>query len=187
MKTLFLKKKIKYDGRQLSPLWAYLNHKVSGNSILSWVGPCQIEFSEMIDGEDLVEGSKIQGSEMLHFLIEVFDWNLKGAVSLQRLFASQLKDYLEKKLPHTKWIRKGDDLYCKGAKLSISIASCSAVSCQIHFAVNISNKGTPVKTCALKDFGLKPSKVALDLMQIFSSEFEDIVFASQKVRPLNSY
>ena len=175
---------MKYDGHQLSPLWAYLQHGISGNSIVSWVGSCDIAFSEMVDGEDLIERSEIKGAEMLHFLIEVFDWNLKGAVGLQRLFASQVKDYLERNLHETKWQRKGDDLYFQKAKLSISIASCSAVSAQIHFAINITNKDTPVETCALKDFKLQPQKVAVDLMKIFTKEFEEIVFASQKVRPL---
>ena len=99
-------------------------------------------------------------------------------------FKKPSPEELEKNLPETRWTRKGDDLYFKNAKLSISIASCSAVSCQIHFSINVTNKNTPVKTCSLKDFDLNAQKLSLDLMKAFSKEFEDIVFASQKVRPL---
>jgi uncharacterized protein len=47
--------------------------------------------------------------------------------------------------------RKGDDLYCQGGKLSVSIATCSASSMKIHFAMNLTTKGTPddIKTAGL--------------------------------------
>jgi hypothetical protein len=52
----------------------------------------------------------------------------------------------------------------------------------IHFAMNISNEGTPVPTCSLEDFGLNPSSVARDLMDLFSKEFGGIQEATWKVK-----
>jgi len=187
MKTKFLSKQSLYDGQQLKPLWAYLNHALAGDSIVSWVGPCNIPTANMVDAEDQVEKSQIKGALMLHFIVEVFDRELFSAVAMQRMFAGIAKDYLNeqvKVLKSSPLLRDGDDLYWKNKKLSISIASRSAVSCQIHFAMNITNKGTPVETCALEDFSANCKTVATDLMELFAKEYESIRFATQKVHPL---
>jgi hypothetical protein len=188
MQTHFVTKKISYDGSQLKPLYAYLNHGVLGNSIISWAGPCDVSFENMKDGEDLLEKSPIRGSQMLHFIIELFGSDLFSGVACQRLFASIAHDYLEKKaakvLDGDLLVRKGDDIYWKDKKLSISIASCSAVSTQIHFAMNISVKGTPVKTTSLQELGLDPKKTAQDLMSLWKTEFISMHMATQKVIPL---
>ncbi len=191
MKNKFIIKKIKYNGTQLKPLYAYENYGIMGHSIISWTGACDIQFDHMIDLEDKIENSKICGDEMLHFIIEIFDNSLMSAVAIQRLFASIVRDQvfsMNSKLTPANFIREGDDLYFilnkKRLKLSISIASKSAVSTQIHFAVNIVNSGTPVPTSCLNDFKIKPADLAKNVMGYFCNEFESIVQATQKVRPL---
>lgn len=188
MKKLFIPQKFTYDGTQLRSLYAYLEHRVLGPSIISWQGPCSIDFAHMVDGEDLLENAVIQGDEMLHFIIEIFDRELFSGVSLQRLLASLAKDYLQtaatQKLK-TPLRRAGDDIYLEDRKLSISIATKSPVSIMVHFAMNITNEGTPVETLCLQDLGLEPKTVAEDLMQLFVQEFDSILVATQKVRPVH--
>ena len=187
MKTYFNPKELAYDGSQLQPLYAYLNHKILGDSILSWIGPCDISFDHMVDGEDLVEKAEIRGSKMLHFIIEIFPAELRVGVFSQRLFASIARDYLQSKskaLNGDLLLRSGDDIYWKDKKLSISIASRSAVSTQIHFAMNVSTTGTPVKTTSLEELKLDPKSVAEDLMKLWAQEFTEIDQATKKVRPL---
>lgn len=188
MKNYFVPHEMPYNGSQLQPLYAYLNHKVLGDSIISWVGSCDIPFENMIDGEDFVEQSEIKGSKMLHFIIEIFQPNLFIGVTSQRLFASIARDYLQetatKVLGQDALLRRGDDIFWQDKKLSISIASGSAVSTQIHFAMNISTLGTPVKTTSLEELNLDPKTVALDLMALWLKEFTSIEIATKKVRPL---
>jgi hypothetical protein len=188
MQTFFVTKKISYDGSQLKPLYAYLNHGILGNSIVSWVGPCNVSFENMKDGEDLVDKSAIKGSNMLHFIIEIFGNDLFTGVACQRLFTSIVHDYLEKEatkaLKGDLLVRKGDDIYWGEKKLSISIASCSAVSTQIHFAMNVSTKGTPVKTTSLEELKLDSKKAAQDIMSLWKMEFISMHTATQKVLPL---
>ncbi len=192
MKNKFIIKKIKYDGSQLKPLFAYENFNLLGHSIISWVGACDVELNHMIDLEDKIVNAKICGDEMLHFIIEIFDHSLLSAVAIQRLFASIVRDQIflnDNKLKPSNFVREGDDLYFiknnKKYKLSISIASKSTVSVQIHFAVNIVNRGTPVPTSCLGDFKIKPERFAKDVISNFSKEFDSIVEATQKVRPLS--
>ena len=177
MKTKFLQVNEVYDGTQLVSLRAYLRHGLLGDSMVAWIGACEIPFEHMVDGEDLVAGAEIRGSRMVHFVIEKFDCTLLGAVALQRLLASIVRDYLGGGL-----VRAGDDLYLGDAKLSISIATVSPVSALVHFAVNVSNAGTPVKTLSLEDLKVDPRVFAQDILRLFAVECESIVEATRKVR-----
>lgn len=183
MKTKLIKKNFSYTGEQLRPHFAYENYGILGNSVVSWIGPCDIPFSHMVDLEDVLAKSPIRGGSMLHFIVEVFNQTLFSAVLLQRILASIVKDEIESR-SDVDLVRKGDDLYWDDRKISISIASISAVSTQIHFAINITNKNTPVKTAALDDFKINVNDFAKTILGKFSSEFESIEEATQKVKPL---
>jgi hypothetical protein len=203
MEFKFIEVKEKYDGSQLVSLRSYLKHKILGDSIVAWIGACDIPFEHMVDGEDLNAGAVIRGDRMVHFIVEKFDSSLLAAVCLQRLLASIVRDYLmekagERELAGTLY-RSGDDIYASaragggakagmggkalaGAKLSISIATQSPVSSLIHFAVNVTNKGTPVKTLSLEDLDVEPKKFAMDVMKRFTQEVQTIREATMKVR-----
>ena len=180
MNFRFLDSHEKYDGSQLTSLRNYLTHGLLGDSIVAWVGPCDVSNEHMVDGEDLVQGARIAGSQMLHFIVEKFDVSLFAAVALQRLFAGIVKDQLQKSAAEL--VRDGDDIYLGDRKLSISIATQSPTHCLIHFAVNVSNEGTPVKTLALQDLGVDAKALALAVMQAFCSEVDSIHTATRKVR-----
>lgn len=182
MKFKFIEKQIKYDGAQLKPLYAYTQHKLTGDSIISFTGECDVSLEHMVDAEDFVVNAKIQSKNMLHFIVEVFNQNIFTAVSLQRLLVSIAQNLLLEK--NHKLSRNGDDLYLGTKKLSVSIASVSTVSAMIHLGLNISNEGTPVETCALNDLGLDSKQFSLELMKLFAEEFDSIFEATQKVKPL---
>ena len=177
MKFKFLDSREAYDGSQLVSLRSYLKHGLLGDSVVAWLGACNVDVAHMVDGEDLVAGAEIRGAEMVHFIVEKFDCTLLAAVGLQRLLASLVRDYLGGELR-----REGDDLWLGDRKLSISIATVSPVSALIHFAVNVVNDGTPVKTLCLRDLGVEPKKFAQDILQKFAQEVDSIVEATQKVR-----
>ena len=101
-------------------------------------------------------------------------------VSLQRLGSAIAKDLLES-MSAKKVLRKGDDLYFEDGKLSISIASRDAVSSMIHFAINVSNDGTPVKTACLKDLEIDPIEFGKKFLSVYQEEYTDIVRATKKV------
>lgn len=183
MKTFFSDKKYDYDGSALSPLFSYLNYKIHGDSIVAFIGACDVSLDHMIDAEDFVVNAQIKSDVMLHFIVEMFGQNLMTAVSLQRLLVSIAQRILPQKLR-----RDGDDLFLDGSKgslkLSVSIASVSAVSSMIHLGINVKNDGTPVPTCSLQDLSVDPKSFALELMKQFSEEYQSIVGATQKVHPL---
>lgn len=186
MKTLWIDQTIKYDGTQLKSLFAYLNHQILGNSIVAFSGACDVSFDHMVDGEDLLQRAEIRGSNMLHFIIEIFDEKLITGVLVQRLFASIVQaKVLEMSKGQFSLKRTGDDLYLDGKKLSISIAAHSPQSILVHFAMNISNEGTPVPTCSLEDLKINSTEFAKELLKDFSEEFMNMQEATWKVKPVS--
>ena len=185
MKSLFIEKEFAYDGTQLRSLFGYLDHSIQGDSVIAWRGSCAISFEHMVDGEDFLEGATIAGNRMVHFIIEKFHAPLLAGVALQRLFASICLDILRENLPPVEAAllrRSGDDLYYREGKLSISIATVSPMSTLIHFAINCTNEGTPVKTACLADLSVEPQFFAQLAMARLVSEMQSIEEATVKVK-----
>lgn len=185
MKTFWSDERLKYDGSQLHSNFANTQFKVSGDSIVAWRGPCDVSLEFMVDGEDRDAGSKICGDDMIHFILEVSGFNLIGITALQRLFAAVAKDVVtglspEKKLT-AEMRREGDDLWFGKRKLSVSVATMSPNSAMIHFAVDVTNVGTPVPTISLDDLKINSYEFARIHMERFQKEFLGLYSASEKV------
>jgi hypothetical protein len=191
MKSLFLDKELFYDGSQLKSLFGYFQCKVAGDSIVSFIGGCDISFENMADGEDIIAKAEIRGGKMLHFIVEKFNIALISGVLLQRLLTSLTVDAIralsQDKQMADRLVRDGDDIFLGDKKLSISIAAPSHTSVLIHFAMNITNENTPVATLSLQDLKVDPIKLSQYLMEKFCEEESSIVFATQKVRGVGSY
>lgn len=186
MLTKWLENKELYDGSQLEPLNNYLKHGLQGDSIVSWVGACDVRPEHMIDGEDLRAQSVIEADEMLHFVVELFHQSLQSAIFLQRLIGelviTSLVEMGDKPKAH-EIERRGDDLYWQNKKLNVSIATVSRTSVLLHFGINVTNSGTPVPTCALSDFAVaEASEFAQKLCEKIAREVEEQKRAFTKVR-----
>ena len=167
MKYKKLEDNILYNGSQIKPFWAFQELKLKGSSIVSWIGPMKIEPEELIDYEDV--NHEIKSDEMIHFIIEHFDIqpaDIKTCYHRQRMFVMIVKDTLCEF--GIKTMRKGDDIYFKGKKLSVSISTCSNSSMKIHFGMNVTNRGTPedIETIGLlecsNDFDYEKIDVCID-------------------------
>ena len=182
MKTLFIDKDIKYIGSQLAPHWIYKNFGVQGDSIVAFVGECDVKLTEMVDIEDVINNEPIYSKSMLSFISEQFGVSLVEGVFRQRLLMCIIKELLEENGVFV--TRKGDDLIINGGKLSVSIATKSITSVLIHTGLNILSEGAPVKasglTSELKINNIK--EFALEVMKRYSEEIDDIVLAGTKVR-----
>jgi hypothetical protein len=186
MKSKFLDTQEFYDGTQLRSLFAYLGHGLLGDSIVAWIGPCNVSLDHMVDGEDLREQAQIRGERMVHFIVEMFDCSLLAAVNAQRLLASIVMENLRtlsgnKKLAH-QLHRDGDDIFAGKQKLSISIATVSPTSALIHFAVNVVNEGTPVATLCLQDLQVDAKGFAETILKAFENEMVSVKQATKKVK-----
>lgn len=182
MKIKFIEEEIKYIGSQLVPHWIYKNFKIQGNSIVAFIGECEVKLSEMVDIEDVIKNEPIYSKSMLSFITEQFGIDLVEGVFRQRLLICIIKELLEEKGIFV--VRNGDDLMIDGKKLSVSIATKSITSVLIHTGLNIISDGAPVAASGLtSELGIKDVKeFAIEVMKRYSAEIDDIVLASTKVR-----
>lgn len=183
MKCIVLPEKYDYDGSQISSLWAYNSFGVQEDSIIVFRGACDVKIEHMIDLEDRRANESIWSEDMLNFIIEHFDsTDLKLIYARQRLFTAIVEEKLAELGINTS--REGDDLFLKGKKLTVSIASTSAVSQKIHFGMNVSHEVYG----SLREVGIEDSESIVRLMQeigdAYVKEFEDIEKDLRKSRPL---
>lgn len=182
MKTKFIEEDVKYIGSQLAPHWIYKNYKIQGDAIVAFCGECEVRLTEMVDIEDVINNEPIYSKYMLSFITEQFGVDLQEGVFRQRLLMCIIKELLEARGVFV--TRKGDDLMIGDKKLSVSIATKSITSILIHTGLNILSEGAPVKAAGLEsELGIKDVKTfALEVMQKYSNELEDIKLACTKVR-----
>lgn len=181
MKTLFVKEKIKYTGKELRSHFAYDRFNLQGDSLLAFCGECEVTIQDLVDIADIKDNAPIYSENMLHFIAEFFDGDLETAILKQRLLMAIIKDEISS-LSGAPLVREGDDIYEGKAKLSVSIATSSPVSFMIHAGVNISSENTPVKTKGLYDYGVDENEFAEIVLDSFVKEMAGARSARCKVR-----
>lgn len=181
MQLKFIDREIVYDGTQLRSHWIYETFSLKGNAIVAFVGGCHVDLNHLVDLEDVALKKPIFSERMLHWIVEYFDFDLEKMVLRQRLLVSLIQEEFLERLPECRIIRKGDDLFFKEYKLTVSIATASPVSVLIHTGVNISSQGTPVPTKGLDDFEINVCDFAKGVMSRFVEEMEGVLGARAKV------
>lgn len=182
MKAIWIDREITYDGTQLRSDWIREQTDAAGDAIASFVGPADVPIENMVDLEDVARNSPIWSESMLHFIVEHPGCELALAIARQRLLAAIAADELRMRGVRLAE-RRGDDIYDCAKKLSVSIATNSPASSLIHFAINISSRGTPVPTRGLEDYGIDPRALAREVAKRYCDEIESMGAARTKVRP----
>lgn len=183
MKCIILPDKLDYDGSQISSLWAYNNFGVQDDSVVVFRGACDVKLEHMIDLEDRRANESIWSEDMVSFIIEHFDsTDLKLIYARQRLFTAIVREYLAGIGVQT--TREGDDLFLNGKKLTVSIASTSAVSQKIHFGINVSHDvyGSMQEAGIGDDYQVR--SFMYEAGEAYIREIEDIERDLRKSRPL---
>ncbi|MFC1560102.1 DUF366 family protein [Candidatus Margulisiibacteriota bacterium] len=180
MKGKFINKKIDYTGEQLRSKFAR-KFNLSGDTIVAFIGGANV-VEHMVDLEDIGNNEFIFADSMLHFIVEHKEADLEKAVLRQRLLISLIKQLINGVYKKRSVIMDGDDLYSGNRKLSVSIATKSPKTTLIHVGLNITQKGTPVKTVGLSDLGIKPKALAKKVISAYINEVFDIKHATKKVK-----
>lgn len=183
MQIKFLGQNINYDGSQLRSHWIFDTTELSGNAAVAFVGGCNVLPEYMVDLADKNAGCKIYSEDMLHFIVERFDCSLNEMILHQRLFVAIMNEELgSRRSLNSTIVRNGNDLYDGDAKLNVSIATASPVSCLMHVGINISSKNTPVKTKSLNDYGINPKSFAENALKKYKDEVEGVKIAREKAK-----
>lgn len=182
MKYRLIKEERSYTGEQLRSNFAYANFGIVGDSIIAFLGSCDVKLKEMVDIEDLRAGKAIYSEYMLHFIVEFYDTNIELAIMKQLLLCCIVRDTINEIKGKTIVRRTGTDLFEDDAKLSISVATVSPLSSLIHFGINVTSTNTPVKTKGLKDYEIEPNEFANLIMDRYTKEIDKLQTARCKVK-----
>jgi hypothetical protein len=185
MKYIFSDQEIAYTGRELTSHWTYRNFGILGDSVVAFMGPCQVDLQNMVDLEDVLNDDTIFSVNMLNFIVEMYGISLREGVLLQRLFTCIIQSKINQEKSADVIRRRGDDLFFEDRKkLSVSICTVSPTSILIHLGLNIDPAGAPVEAAGLdNDLGILDIKgFAQSCMKTLAEEWEDICRSCCKVR-----
>lgn len=175
-------RRIDYDGSQLRPGFVAEVSGIEPDAVLAFRGACDVSPEHMVDLDDLAAGAEIRSEDMLHFIAEFSERDMTLSVAMELLFATGAMEELTCRELPAKPLRRGDDIYIAGRKLSIGIATISPVSSLFHFAVNVTAETAPVPAIGLAELGIEPEEFALALLKRFQTEQEAFLRARVKVR-----
>ena len=182
MKSKLIADPIAYTGDQLRSHWAYEKYDIQGDSIVAFIGPCDVTIDKLVDLADRKEHKIIYSEEMLHFIVEHFDRDLEKTLLRQKLLITIVMEKLNHRLKGAPVHRLGDDLFDEDRKLSVSIATLTPVSTMIHAGINISSQNTPVKTKGLREYEIDPGELAEAVMNQYRAEMKFLTLARCKVK-----
>lgn len=181
MRSRFIKDEIAYTGEQLRSLFAFDTFGIVGDSIVAFIGPCNVSLKEMVDLEDLKAGRKFSSERMLHFIVEHFDIDLEKAILRQYLLVNIIKDLLNEKTGSPTVKRVDTDLADNDGKLTISSATASPVSTLAHVGINILGAEAG-KTKGLETYKVDPTPFASEVLERYTKEVEKIIQTRCRVR-----
>ncbi len=184
MKNKLASRKIDYDGSQLRSHFALDAFGITGDSIVSFIGACAVK-EHMVDIEDSRKKEFIYSDSMLHFIIEHFDADLEKNILRKRLFLSVVMEEIHKKTRISRLRRVGNGLYDGNKKLTVAVATVSPVSSLIHVGLNILRTGAPIPVACLKDYGVDPRKLALEVMGKYCEEISSVYISKAKVKSVS--
>ncbi|MGK5083137.1 DUF366 family protein [Bdellovibrionota bacterium FG-1] len=187
--TRFSKEERPYTGVELKPHFLLTQMNLKGSAIGAFIGPCHVQTEHLVDWEDRLAQDRIEARWMVHFIGEFFGMGLREGVFLQRLFMATLGDLVNESLHQGGRAgdgvrRDGDDLFVGDRKLSVSIVTASPVSVLLHAGINIDPTGAPVPAIGLQELGVLPEEWVPLALERFAQEYEGIVWACAKVRPV---
>jgi len=178
MNIQFIDTQIDYSGTQLRSHWIYETTEQLGDSLVAFVGACDVNVDHLVDLEDARQDRPIASRSMLHFIGEFYGVSLRETVLLQRLLIS----LIQQRIVGAPLRRTGNDLYDGADKLTVSIATASPVSTLLHAGINIVSEGTPVPTKGLNDYGIEPIAFAQQILEDFRREVSGVQRDIAKVR-----
>ncbi|MEO0096600.1 MAG: DUF366 family protein [candidate division WOR-3 bacterium] len=137
MKTRFIKEELTFTGEQLRSLFAYDTYNILGDSLIAFIGACDISLKEAVDLESQKVRRYSYVPKMLHFLAEHFEMDVEKAILRSYLLLDIVKDILNEKLGTLQIKRVGNELYDGESRVAISMAASSPISSLVYVGINV--------------------------------------------------
>jgi len=183
MKLVFLEQPERYDGRQLAT--SFLDRHAAGetDAMVLFLGEADVPREHLVDLEDAEAGAVIWSPLMAHAIVEHRGLSLSEAVWRQRVLVRLAAEWVTSRSGAPVAVR-GNDLFVREGKLSVSVATRSPRGALLHFGVNVETEGTPVRAAGLRDLRLPPREYLAAIGRLYTEELASAAHAAGKVRPV---
>jgi hypothetical protein len=169
-----------YTGEELRSGWVTEKTGLRGDAAAAFLGACDVPTENLVDRDDAAAGAVIKAKRMAHVIIEHPSCSLSAAVPRQRILVCILCEILNEQGRMVR--RNGDDIFCEGRKLTVSIAAPSSSGSLIHLGINIDPEGAPVAAIGLTEMGIDPKRLLAILLGRYRDEIASCAHAEGKVR-----
>jgi uncharacterized protein len=183
MRVIVLDDELTYDGRQLCTPFFDQHAPGGGDGLVLFQGPADVPRENLVDLEDAEAGAFIYSPFMAHVLLEHRDLALTEAIWRQRLLVHLAARWIEGRSGTHVEVR-GNDLYVRGGKLSVSVATNSPRGCLVHLGVNVETAGAPVAAVGLRDLRIPADEFLDAIARLYTDELISVAHAAGKVRPV---
>ncbi len=183
MKIVHLEQPLRYDGLQLATAFFERHAPGEADAMVLFAGEADVPVEHLVDQEDAEAGAFIYSPLMAHALVEHRGLELPEAVWRQRVLVRLAADWIAARSGVPVAVR-GNDLYARDGKLSVSVATRSPRGCLLHFGVNVDTEGTPVPATGLRDLRLNAREYLAALARLYAEELSGAAHAAAKVRPV---
>jgi len=183
MKVVSLDRPLAYDGLQLAT--AFMDRHAPGedDALVLFEGEADVSVERLVDREDAEAGAFIYSPRMAHVVGEHRGIELPEAVWRQRLLVRLAAEWIAKRCGVAVDVA-GNDLFVRGGKLSVSVATRSPRGCLMHLGVNVETEGAPVRAAGLRDLRIPPREFLQALGRLYAEEVASVAHAVGKVRPV---
>lgn len=186
MRFKFIKEELNFTGEQIRSLFAYDTFNILGDSIVAFIGNCDVSLKEVVDLELARTGKRLFSCpKMLHFIAEHFETDMEKAILRSYLLLDIVKDLINEKVEKNVIKRVGTELFENDSRIGFSLASSSPVSSLIYVGVALvpAEEG---KGRGLEDFlsqrrekgenqtSFDPAAFASEVMERYTKESERI-------------
>ena len=185
MQYKILKEKRPLSGDEMLPHWAYRNFGLLGDSIVAFIGEFKVPPERWIDLESIMHDRRLPDTDMLHFVVEHFDNNLREGMLRQYVLVSILEEKLLHRIPNDghKLVRLGDDLFDGENRLSITAAGCTLVSVKLHMGIYL-EAGPARGVHGLGAYGVDPMELADVVISQYRTEMRRLSEKAWRMKPI---
>jgi len=186
MEYKVIPEKMDFTSDVMLPHWAYKKYQLLGDSIIAFCGPLKFDFTKRLNCRSSEKNCQLKDIDMLHFVIEHFDSNIRETVLRQYLLVSVVEEKLLHRIPENghRIIRLGDDLFDGENLLSTTSINCNLVSNKIHLAIFMEANPGPCFH-GLEAYRVDPCELAELVINQYRTEMRRLIEKTWKIEPLH--
>ncbi|HHS50942.1 MAG TPA: DUF366 family protein [candidate division Zixibacteria bacterium] len=170
---------------EMHPHWALKNFGLQGDNIVAFRGAFEVPPEKWFDLDAIMHGQEVLPGEMLHFVIEHFDCNIREILMRQYILVSVVEEKLIHRMnsPDHCLVRLGEDLFDGENRISVTGCTITPVSAKLHLGLYL-DSSLQAGVHGIKAYNVKALELAELVINQYRAEMRRLEEKSWRVRPI---